>query len=251
MPSKNFVIKNRQEKRIQATLRTPENKPKGTVVLLHGLGGWKEQPLLVIVAEALAKHGFNVLTFDAADGAKGPDGDFTKGTTTGYVEDFLDVVDHLETLDWYETPMIVAGHSMGGLVALHYARLHPAKVSKLVLLAPAVSWKYGLPFTLPLGLWWLVRNKNKTPGPDRKKLPLDRGWLIDFMKFDTKRDAPYVSAPTLIVSASKDGTVADPKAHFSLAQRFTNALCTVIPGANHIFWKHEKQVADTITQWLT
>jgi alpha-beta hydrolase superfamily lysophospholipase len=251
MHKKDLVFKNRDDKRIQATVRTPEGQAKGTIVLSHGLGGWKEQPLLVIVAEALCKQGYNVFTFDAVDGAKGPDGDFKNSTTTGFVNDLDDVIGHVTNSDWYTPSLILAGHSMGGLISLHYTRQHPAQVSKLIMFAPAVSWKAGLPFTLPIGLWWLARNKNKTPGPNHSNLPLDRTWLLDFMKFDGRRDAPYVSAPTLIVSASRDGTVASPRAHFQLAERFPKATMVVIPGAKHVFWKHEHKVADTIIQWLT
>ena len=41
MKTKDFTIKNREDKRILATLRKPEDALKGTMVLLHGLGGWK------------------------------------------------------------------------------------------------------------------------------------------------------------------------------------------------------------------
>jgi pimeloyl-ACP methyl ester carboxylesterase len=246
-----MVFENRNGKRIQGTLRTASGKIKGTVVLLHGLGGWKEQPLIVIVADVLCQNGYNVFTFDAADGAKGPDGDFYNHTTTGFIEDVDDVVTYVTNADWYTGPLILAGHSLGGLASIRYARLHPARVSKLVLLAPAVSWNSGLVFLLVPGLWWLARNKRKTPGPHHSKLPLDRGWLLDFMKFDGRRDAPYISAPALIVSASKDTTIASPKAHSALARWFPNATHVVIPGTGHIFWKHEQKLADTITKWLT
>jgi pimeloyl-ACP methyl ester carboxylesterase len=251
MPKNDFVFENRNGKRIQGTIRKPTGKAKGTVILLHGLGGWKEQPLIVIVGDAISKSGYNVCTFDGADGAKGPDSDFRMSTTTGYVEDLEDVVEYVKNTEWNQRPLILAGHSLGGLTALHYVRKHPTQVSKLILFAPAVSWKHGLSITFLGGLWWLARNKNRTYGPDHQKLPLDRKWLLDFMKYDALRDAPYISAPALIISASRDKTVVSPRAQFALATRFPNALSVVIPGAGHVFWKHERKLADTITQWLT
>jgi alpha-beta hydrolase superfamily lysophospholipase len=251
MHKEDFVFENRNGKRIQATLRTPAGTSKGTIVLLHGLGGWKEQPLLVIVADALCQNGYKVFIFDAADGAKGPDGDFRMSTTTGYVEDLEDVMGYVKNAEWYTAPMILAGHSLGGLTALHYTRLHPSQVSKLIIFAPAVSWKNGLALTFVGGLWWLTRNTYKTMGPNHTKLPLDKKWLLDFMKFDALRDAPYISAPTLILSASRDKTVVSPRAHFALAHRFPNALSVVMPDAGHVFWKHERKLADTIIQWLS
>jgi pimeloyl-ACP methyl ester carboxylesterase len=102
------------------------------------------------------------------------------------------------------------------------------------------------------GIWWILRNNFKTPGPDHyNKLPLDRGWLFDFMKFDGRKDGAYISAPTLIISASKDGSIASPKAHYELGKYMTNSTVVVIPGARHVFWKHEPKVADTMVKWLT
>jgi alpha-beta hydrolase superfamily lysophospholipase len=251
MQKRSLMFKNRDDKRIQAELRTPEGAAKGTIVLSHGLGGWKEQPLLVMIAEELCQKGYVVFTYDAADGAKAPDGDFTNATTTDFLGDLEEVITYVTNADWFVGPLILAGHSMGGLVSLSFARKHPARVSKLMLIAPAVSWKEGVLVSFPLGLWWLSANKNKAYGPDHRRIPLDRKWLIDFMRFDMKRDAPYVSVPTLIVSASKDGTIASTKAHQSLAHRFPKATLVVIPGAKHVFWKYEHKVADTMVKWLT
>jgi pimeloyl-ACP methyl ester carboxylesterase len=267
MHEKEFILKNREGKRILATLRTAylnkKEAVKGTMVLLHGLGGWREQYLLVTVAEAVRAQGYNVVTFDAADGAKGPDGDFSRGTTTGYVEDLEDVISSIKKEDWYIGPVVLAAHSQGGLVALRYARKHAKElqttnsvddthISKVLLLAPAVSWKIGLPWTLPFGAWWLISNKYKTPGPGpaRTMLPLRRSWLLDFMKYDACKDAKYVHVPTLIISAGKDNTVGHPKTHGKVNGCLKDSKQVVIEGANHIFYKHEFQVAGTITKWL-
>jgi pimeloyl-ACP methyl ester carboxylesterase len=245
------VLKNRDGKRILGMVRTPDGTSKGTVVIAHGLGGWKEQSLFVISAEELCKHGYNVFSFDGADGAKAPDGDFTHSTTTDFIKDLDEVVTYVMAADWYAGPLILLGHSLGGMSSLHYARMHPARVSKLILIAPAVSWKQGLISSLPLGLWWLIFNKNKAYGPDHRRIPLDRAWLLDFMKYDMKRDAPYVSAPTLIITAGNDGTIASPRAHEGLVHRFPRSTWITIPHARHVFIKHEHKVADTITKWLT
>ena len=257
MSKSEVSFENRNGKRILGTVRTAiignssVESAKGTIILLHGLGGWKEQPLIVIIAETLARHGYNVFTFDASDGAKGPDADFKHSTVTGYLDDLDDVVGHVLNSEWFAPPLMLSGHSLGGMVSVRYARLHPAQISKLAIFAPVVSWKEAGLFSLLFGLWWMTRNKNSTPGPDHSKLPLDRKWLFDFMKFDSTRDAPYISAPTLIISASKDSSIVSPRAQSKLAQWFPNALHVVIPDSGHVFWKHERKLADTITQWLT
>ncbi len=257
MTRQEYSIKNRSGKRINATVRIPDKSEKsaskGTIVLLHGLGGWKEQPLLVLLAEEFCQKGYAVFTFDAADGARGSDADFVHSTTTGFVADLEDVVAYVLNSDWHVRGerIIIAAHSLGGTAAIRYTRLHPEQISKLILIAPAVSWKSADILTLIGGVWWLLRNKNKTPGPDHSKLPLDKGFVWDFMKFDSKRDASYIATPTLVISASRDSSVTSPKAQYELAQRFPNATSVVIPGAGHVFWKHEHKLADTILAWLT
>jgi pimeloyl-ACP methyl ester carboxylesterase len=252
-----FELKNRKGKRIVGALRTPEpNKkigPKGVFVLLHGLGGWKDQYLLVTIAEHMRADGYYVVTFDAADGAKGPDADFSRGTTSAYVEDLEDVFAHIQAKPWYGGEIVLAAHSQGGLVATRFADASQKEISKLVLIAPAVSWKVGLPWTIPFGIIWILSNWYMTPGPGpaRTMLPLRRSWLLDFMRFNAPKHAKQVTVPTLIISGEKDETVGSPKVQAKFASHFTNATHVVIKKARHIFYRHEREVADTIESWLT
>jgi alpha/beta superfamily hydrolase len=70
------------------------------------------------------------------------------------------------------------------------------------------------------------------------------------MKYDACKDAKYVHVPTLIISAGKDNTVGHPKTHGKVIGCLKDSKQVVIEGANHIFYKHEFQVAGTITKWL-
>lgn len=58
----------------------------------------------------------------------------------------------------------VAGHSMGGLIAMQLTHEHPNMVDKLVLLDTAATWNYGVvQYGLPLYPYW-VRIVNRTVG---------------------------------------------------------------------------------------
>ncbi len=256
MHEEEFIVKNRAGKRLVAALRTSELSkklhPKGTVVLLHGLGGWKDQYLLVVVAESLRSDGYYVVTFDAADGAKGPDGNFHKSTNTDYLGDVAEIVAHVRKQSWFTSPLMLAGHSQGEMVALRYAATHPKEVDQLVMIAPATSWTDTLPLSIPFGLWWLTVNRHTTPGPGPRgsRLPLDRTWLLDYMKFNPRKDAEKVQVPALIVSAQKDGLIST-KNHAKLVKHFAHGTLKVIPRANHIFFRQEHEVAATILAWRT
>lgn len=101
-------------------------------VIVHGLGEHAGRQRNV--AECLAKRGFEVTAFDhrghgRSDGRRGalrrPD---------DLVDDLGAVVDATSN-----EPILLVGHSMGGLVALRYALAHPRRVAALVLSSPALD----------------------------------------------------------------------------------------------------------------
>ncbi len=248
METRETMLTNRNGKRMPATFRIDENA-KGTFVLLHGIGGWKDQRVMRAIIDPICESGYTVVTFDASDGANAPDADSLAGTTTGYRADLEDVIAHITHEPWYVAPLMLGGHSLGALVALEYAAEHP-EVAQLVLAAPAISWR-EYQHIVPVGTWWLLRGKVRMPGPELRHYWLSRAWLYDFLARDMKRHAPRIQAPTLIIFGSKDGLVGTVKTHKRFAERFPNARYEVIPGADHTFHPYEEAVTATIRQWLT
>jgi alpha-beta hydrolase superfamily lysophospholipase len=118
--------------RVQAR-RWPADDAARMVVLVHGYGehiGRYEH-----VAQALVARGSAVV---------GPDhvGHGRSAGEPAVVEDFESVVDDLRavvqaTRD--DLPVVMVGHSMGGLIAIRYTQRHRADLAGLVLSAPAVG----------------------------------------------------------------------------------------------------------------
>lgn len=250
MEIRELEIRNRNGKRMPATLRAP-NSSKGLVVVLHGLGGWKDQYVVVAVANGAVSAGYTALTFDAADSAKAPDANFAGSTTTGYLEDLEDVLAHAKQEGWYEDSVLLAGHSLGATVASAYAGMHAEKVGRLILLAPAVSWKLYTKVFLPYGLWWFIFDKHKTPGPEGSSLPLKRTWLVDFMRYDVRKQSSLISVPVLVVIAGADNFVGTTVALQRFAKGFAQGTSVIIKKANHTFYTRDQEVTDTIKIWLT
>ena len=88
-------------------------------------------------------------------------------------------------------------------------------------------------------------------GIDGKKFALSPLWWMDFFKFDGYSYAPNIPAPTLIISAERDHTVARPAQERAYARRFQNGTHSMVAFADHDFDGHEDEVVDTIDQWLT
>lgn len=251
MKTEELVIPNRDGKRMNATLLFPVSDPLGTAIIFHGLAAWKDQRMLVAVAELLVARGYIVLRFNESNGILSPDGDFFTSTTTGYTHDVEDVIAYVHQARWHEGPLTLVGHSLGALVAARYAAEHPMEVARLVLIAPAISWKVMWWRWLPLSLLWYIRGYRMILGIDGKKFALSPLWWMDFAKFDLMKYAPKIPVPVLIISAEQDHTVGRPTAQRALARTFPQGEHSMVSWTNHIFHEHEDEVVDTINTWLT
>jgi len=111
-------------------------QPSHVVVLSHGYGehiGRYEHVAAALVANGAAVFGVDHLGHGKSDGER------------ALVPDFEDVVTDLHTLDegarveWPGLPIVLLGHSMGGLVAARYAQRYGATLAALVLSGPVIG----------------------------------------------------------------------------------------------------------------
>ena len=82
-------------------------------------------------------------------------------------------------------------------------------------------------------------------------MPIYPKWALDYFSYDIRKDAPHCECPAFIISAGDDLTVAREHEHEKLTELFPQAAHVIIPKATHTFVKHEAELTDTITQWLT
>src|SRR5919202_6353621 len=113
--------------------RWPAADARRLVVLVHGYG--EHISRYAHVAEALLAHGSTVV---------GPD-HVGHGHSAGervLVESFEPIVDDLRGVvqaEGGDLPVVMVGHSMGGLIAIRYAQRHREDLTGLVLSGPAVG----------------------------------------------------------------------------------------------------------------
>ena len=110
---------------------------RGVVVLVHGLG--EHAGRYDHVARRLNSWGFAVRGYDQyghgeSDGVRG-----ALPTETRLVDDLADVIDSTRKRMESGTPLILMGHSMGGLVAASLVALGQVQVDALVLSSPALD----------------------------------------------------------------------------------------------------------------
>ncbi len=110
---------------------------RGTVLLVHGLG--EHVGRYNHVAIYLNTLGFDVAGYDQyghgeSGGARG-----TLSSENRLLDDLADVVDSLRPPGRPAQPLLLLGHSMGGLVAARFVSLNIRPVSGLVMSSPALD----------------------------------------------------------------------------------------------------------------
>ncbi len=129
----------RNEHTLSAILEISSVPRAPVAILLHAGSATKESPVTTAITEALRARGYTVLRFDAYDGLGESGGAYPSFTTSRYLEDLEDVVNWAREQSWWYGELLLAGHSVGGTVGVHYATEHPEIVNHLVLFAPTLS----------------------------------------------------------------------------------------------------------------
>ena len=109
-----------------------------TVIICHGLTGWRSEKHNMAVNDSLLAHGYATIRFDF-NGHGESEGPFSGMTIENELEDLHCIYDYVAGLPWVDKKRIaVAGHSQGGFVAGVFAGdMGVQKVKCAVLLAPA------------------------------------------------------------------------------------------------------------------
>ena len=116
--------------------RWPNDDPERVVVLAHGYGehiGRYDHVAAVLVDRGAVVYGPDHLGHGESEGEQALVADFER------VVDDLDQVVDLACEQNPGLPLVLIGHSMGGLIAARYAQRHGDKLSGVALSAPAVG----------------------------------------------------------------------------------------------------------------
>lgn len=243
---------------IYYTDRRLDSSPYPPLVLVHGAGGshldWPAQlrrvPNTRVIALDLPGHGRSA----------GPG----RANTLEYAQAVCTLLHGIEI-----RRAVIAGHSMGGAIALQMAIHMPERVAGLILVG--TGSKLPIEPTLPQRIMdepektvdWLVDWSWGPNAPEELKAYGRQNLLAtspvvlrdDYLAcqaFDVRDQLDQISAPTLVLGAADDRMV---KLKFStfLAERIPNAALVVIEGnAGHMFPLEQPHiVADAVSQWLS
>lgn len=115
----------------------PGVRLRGVVIIVHGLG--EHAGRYDHVARQLNAWGFAVRGYDQCGHGESGGAPGSLPTDTRLLDDLADIVDSTRARMDKDTPLIVLGHSMGGLVAGRFVSLGLRKVDALVMSSPALD----------------------------------------------------------------------------------------------------------------
>lgn len=240
-----IFVHNRAQERVCVVVRKHE-APRGTAVVLHGLGATKDQKMIVAASHVLFEYGYTTLRFDATNTFGESDGDIEKATLTKHYEDLEDVLEWLQQQPWHVQLLTLVGHSMGGYAVARYAELYPERVAQVFPISPVVSGALTLEAHIAhdpayIESWrttgWREDSSVSSPGRVRR-IPWSH--MEDRLQHSLLPDAYKLTMPvTVIVGAADTVTTV---AHMQI---FLDALpggkkqLIVIPDCGHVFRSDE------------
>lgn len=210
----------------------------GTALVLHSAGGTKDTQVSEILAERCRERGFTVVRFDAANGLGESAGQFAAFTTTTYLRDLEEMVVWAKAQPWFSAPLVLVGHSVGGLVALLYAEEHPADVHELLVLAPTISGsRYVATYetTDREGFArWRGTGSRIIPHPHTDEdVAFSFGFVDDLMRHDALPMASALTMPVTALIGDTDRTVTVDEVRELTTAMGTRAQVVVMPGVRH------------------
>jgi alpha-beta hydrolase superfamily lysophospholipase len=213
-----------------------DDTPRGTVLILHGLG--EHAARYEQVADDMNQWGYTVRSYDQVGHGEsgGPRGGLPHDMRL--LDDLADVVDSTRRLMGPEEPLILLGHSMGGVVAAQFVLRKVRRVEGLILSSPAFDagltavqkWLLTvLPRIVPnlrlgngLNQQYLCRDPEVVKAYQADPLVHNRisarfaQWIAT-QGAACVATAPQLATPTLLIFAGKDRLV-NPAGSLAFAQ---------------------------------
>lgn len=211
-------------------------RPRAVVLIVHGLGehAWRYDAL----ADRLNEWGYAVRAYDQrghgeSGGARGvlPDDD-------ALLEDLAEVLDDTRRhiAQPWACPLILLGHSMGGLIASTFVQRNLAPVDGLVLSSPALDAGLGaLHRQLVALLYRWAPNLAVGNGLDARKISHDPAVVAAYQKDPLVHDRISARLAHFIASNGPKVVAAAPRWHVPTLLLYAGADALVRPAGSQAF----------------
>lgn len=254
-----LIILNRKQQKISVVIEQTINS-QGLAFVMHGLGGFKEQPHIQTFKDVFQEQQFTTILFDTTNtlGSHESEGDYENATVTNYLEDLEDVIEWAKQQTWYQEPFWLCGHSIGGMCITLYAEKNSEIIKGLAPIATVISGKVSL--NAPkyrnnniLKQWektgMRIEESKSQPGKLKK---LKWQHMLDRQKYDIIADANTLTMPILMIVGTEDSST--PPEHQELLFKVLPHKKEIhhIKDSGHNFrdQKYLNQIKQIMVQWI-
>ncbi|MDP2708854.1 MAG: alpha/beta fold hydrolase [bacterium] len=248
------VIKNRKGKKIVVVVdAAPEQK--GLAFVMHGLGGFKEQPHIQALAQAFKDNNYTVVLFDATNSIGESDGKYEDATVTNYYADLEDVISWAKTQGWFKEPFCLTGHSLGGFCIAHYAANHPPEVRAVAPISALISGELSIIAhgQEDIDNWrktgWKIAPSLSRPGIVKK---LKWSHMEDRLKYDLLKEADKLTMPVLLIVGENDESIPPEHQRLLYDKLPGKKELHIIKGAEHTFRDENslREIREIMGRWV-
>ncbi|WP_329353152.1 alpha/beta fold hydrolase [Streptomyces sp. NBC_01261] len=235
--------------RLVGTLEVPALKAGQKVplvIVMHGLTGSQNVPVVRATAQALREAGIASIRFDF-DGHGASGGGMVDMTVPKEVADARSFYDYARALPFVSTIGLV-GHSQGGVVAALLAGQLRDRVTALALLAPATT----IPEGARSGNMGGTRYDPADP-PESISMfgvQIGRDYLVTAQTLPINQVPSRYTAPVSIIHGSDDALI-PPSRSEDYAARFRDGELHLLPGQDHEFSRNPDQPAALVARFMT
>jgi alpha/beta superfamily hydrolase len=221
---------------LRGTLHTPVklNAKVPVVIIYHGFGGNKTGPhfLFTRFSRILEEQGIASVRVDFA-GSGESDGDFVNMTLSGELEDAVNILEFVKSLEFIDPQKIlVVGFSMGGAVASLLAGIHGSDIRALCLWAPAGNMAEIVRNDFIGSEYEVFMQKGYY---EFEGLLIGKNFVEDIDRIDIYSTASAYPGKVLLLHGDEDEVVSLNASKEYLKYYDNKAELIVIAGADHLF----------------
>lgn len=247
---------------------------RGRVVIVHGYAEHKGRYRELVEALAAARYSCHLFDLRGHGESGGPRGHISRFAE--YRTDLDAFLEEVRAIPAAPSPLLLLGHSLGGLIALDFVLHRPEAFAALAVSSPFLAPAFPVPFfkrTLLPPVANVVPTLSVQTGLDPAWLSHDPlvvgayatdpkvfstvtlGWFTEVQKAQAEvfEKAPAIVLPTLVQIGDAD-PIADPNRTRALFERLggTNKRLLVYPGFLHeVFNELERaRVVSDLVAWL-
>lgn len=222
-------------------------KSPKTLLVLHGLlhdktlDGWI-QPIAALANTC----GFNVFSFDFRGSGESAD---TRLTIKSEVDDLSAALQFLYANGTKE--VVLFGHSLGGLIALHSQDAH---ISSMILLAPVTTAQPHPEYLFPDELIAQLSTNGYLDAPaesgKRSFVRIDQRFFEELKQLDQKTLLSKTLCPVLLIQGTDDRLISIENAKNAISYLPEGSLLELVKGTDHLFTGRLETILSLTKNWL-